>query len=395
MKQGGWCGVAPIGYLNKLDDNTIIIDPERASLIRKVWEAMLEGNSTEETRRMLNEDLGFRTVKRKHSGGRPLSYSGIYRMLRNPFYYGFIKRKHNGEMMEFTGTHEPIITEKEFWHVQEILGEPVPRPHTKAFAYTGMIRCAECGCHFTAYEVLKKSGKLYAYYRCSQKNDAIDCQQPQISKKDLETQIVTLLTEMTIPTQFANWATRWLRYLHENETGTHVVARESLQNAYNDVQNRIEKLTDVLIRELITEDEYKKRKDALLSERSKLKEKIDDKEQETDNWIVRMEKAFAFAKEAKSRFESSEDVKARKTLVRSLGSNFTLSNKKLALNMEPVWKLFSDHSRQLFQDLTLLDIDEAGMFKEKTAASATVLTRWQGRRDSNPDDRFWRPACYH
>ncbi len=36
MKQGDWCGLAPIGYLNKLDDNTIILDPERVSLIRKV-----------------------------------------------------------------------------------------------------------------------------------------------------------------------------------------------------------------------------------------------------------------------------------------------------------------------------------------------------------------------
>ncbi len=391
--RGGWGGVAPIGYLNKLDDHTIMLDPDRATLVRKAWEKVLDGASPEQARRYLNNDLGFRTVKRKKTGGKPLSYSGMYRMLRNPFYYGLIRRRHDGELMEYMGTHEPLITEEEFWRVQKILGEPVPRPQIKEFAYTGLIRCQECGCHFTAYEIRKKSGKSYTYYRCTKRKDGVECSQRQISKKDLEKQIMRLLTEMTIPTQFADWAVRWLRFVHENETDSQSSLRESLQTAYNDTQKQIDRLTDILIRELISEKEYKKRKSELMQERSRVSAKLADQEQAADNWVDRMEKAFMFAKSARAMFANDERVESRRRIVRALGSNFSILDKKLSLELEPVWSLFAKHSEQLYKDLTHVNVDKTGMIKEKTTASAAVISSWQGRWDSNPDDRFWRPAC--
>lgn len=36
-----YCGMAPEGYLNKKDDATIIADPERFDLIRKMRDMML------------------------------------------------------------------------------------------------------------------------------------------------------------------------------------------------------------------------------------------------------------------------------------------------------------------------------------------------------------------
>ncbi|TAL51351.1 recombinase family protein [Patescibacteria group bacterium] len=384
-KQGGWGGVAPIGYLNKLDDNTVILDPERAPLIRKVWEMILNGKSPERARNVINNELGFRTVRRKRSGGRPLSYSGMYRLLRNPFYYGWIRRRHDGELMEYQGAHEPIINKQEFWEVQRILGEPVPRPQVKEFAYTGLIRCGECGCHFTAYEVIKKSGKSYIYYRCTNKKDGIDCKQPQLSKKELEGQIVTLLEQMTIPPQFADWAIKWLRYIHEHQTDSHSAIRNSLQETYNDAQKKIDKLTDILVRELISEEEYKRRKEELLEERACIKSKLDDQELSSDSWIDRMEKTFAFAKEVNQRFASDSSPEARRTIVTSLGSNFQILDKKLTLDMEPVWSLFSEHSKQLYKDLTRVKVDETGVLKENTTATLAVVSSWQGRRGSNPE----------
>ncbi|HBK33778.1 TPA: hypothetical protein DEP34_03255 [Candidatus Uhrbacteria bacterium] len=378
MKQGGWCGVAPIGYLNKLDDHSIIPDPDRFPIIRKVWDLILEGKSTEEARDILNKEFGFKTITRKRVGGRPLSRSGMYHMLRNPFYYGCIRRKHDGQVSEYQGAYKAMISEQEFWKVQKRLGEPVPRPQTRNFAYTGLIRCQECGCLFTAYGILKMSGKHYVYYRCTKKKENIDCKQAQINEKDLEAQIVDLLSQMTIPEQFAQWAIRWLRYIHENQIDTLSTTRESLQKTYNNTQRSIDNLTNALIGELISEEEYKKKKQELLEERDRLKAKLDDQEQTSDHWIDQMEKTFLFAQEAKARFDSgSPDVK--KQIVHALGSNFVIFNKKLSLDMEPVWKLFSQNSPQLYKDLTLVELDGNGMFKHKTATSAAVLSRWQGR----------------
>lgn len=44
LKLGIWPGKAPIGYLNKLDDRTIIIDPQISPMIRKAFEMASTGN---------------------------------------------------------------------------------------------------------------------------------------------------------------------------------------------------------------------------------------------------------------------------------------------------------------------------------------------------------------
>src|SRR5207245_11641955 len=42
--ENGWRpGIAPIGYLNDQQTRTIIKDPERFNLLRKMWDLMLKG----------------------------------------------------------------------------------------------------------------------------------------------------------------------------------------------------------------------------------------------------------------------------------------------------------------------------------------------------------------
>ena len=374
--------MAPIGYLNKLDDNTIIPDPERFHLVRKLWDIVLEGWPAEEARQVLNDDFGFLTVKRKRSGGRPLSRSAVYKMLRNPFYYGMIERRNDGELMKIQGVHEPMISEEEFWRVQKQMGRPIPRPQVKNFAYTGLIRCAECDAMWTAYEKVKKSGKRYVYYRCTRKNRKTDCTQKQLTENIFEVQVHDILTKMTIPDEFATWAVRWLQYLNENESTEQRESQKTLQNAYNDVQNQIDRLTDMLLRDLVTELEYKKKKTELLNQRNIYKAKLEDKEQESDNWVTKVEQVFEFAKSAKQRFEDG-DVDVRKQIARDLGSNYTLKDGIVALELNDVWKVCMQHAEQLHKDVKRVELTENGEVKEKTTASCAVISSWQGRQDSN------------
>ena len=81
------------------------------------------------------------------------------------------------------------------------------------------------------------------------------------------------------------------------------------------------------------------------------------------NVVKRYREAQSASKLGRPRFaEMMQDVMN----VSFLGSNFQILNKKLTLDMEPVWKLFSTHSQQLFKDLTPIEVDETGMIKEKT-----------------------------
>ena len=100
-------GKSPLGYLNNKENKTIVKDPNRFYLVRKIWEIVLSGDyNIQELLKTANEDWGLTTPQCKFIGGKPLTRSGLYRLLSNPFYYGAIKRK--GEI--YPGNHEPMIT---------------------------------------------------------------------------------------------------------------------------------------------------------------------------------------------------------------------------------------------------------------------------------------------
>lgn len=64
--RGGINGPAPQGYLNDRLEKTVINDPERFHLVKKMWKLMLTGNYTPpKVAEIANEQWGFRTRKSK------------------------------------------------------------------------------------------------------------------------------------------------------------------------------------------------------------------------------------------------------------------------------------------------------------------------------------------
>lgn len=290
---------------------------------------------------------------------------------------------HDGEQVEYRGIHQPMITEDEFWRVQKLLGLPVPKPKSKDFAYKRLIRCGECGCGITAEEHVKKSGRRYVHYHCTKKKRDRKCGQPTINEKDLTSQLKDILDTITLPAQFVTWAKIWLRYLNEQETDHGAKTRESLQAAYNGTQGRIDRLTNMRIDDLLTEDEFKAKRQELLNERDSIKAKLDDTEQAADNWIERVEGVLDFAQGASERFRKG-DLETKREVLTALGSNFLLKDRKVSVELEKVWSIFSKEAPLLRFDMERLELDENGDVNEKTTAFTTVFPRWQGRRESNP-----------
>ncbi len=147
--QSGWMpNMAPLGYLNDKETKTIVTDPERFQLVRKMFDLMLTGSNTpRQILDMANTEWGFRTRKTKNAGDNPLSHSGIHRIFSNPFYTGIVQ--YNGK--QFEGKHESMITFEEYDRVQRLLGERgKPRKRKHDHAFTCFIRCEECGCYYTA-----------------------------------------------------------------------------------------------------------------------------------------------------------------------------------------------------------------------------------------------------
>ena len=77
----------PIGYLNCPQTRTIIPDPDRFPLVRRMFELLLVGGrSPREITLLARDEWGLRTPKREVRGGTPLSLSTVYKMFANPYY---------------------------------------------------------------------------------------------------------------------------------------------------------------------------------------------------------------------------------------------------------------------------------------------------------------------
>jgi DNA invertase Pin-like site-specific DNA recombinase len=153
---GQYPGQAPTGYLNDRDRRIMVIDPERAPLVRKMFELYATRDYTLD---MLFDWAKSNGLWSKY--GKPLSRGNIERILKNPVYYGgFV---YGGKL--YKGIHEPIVTKQLWDDVQAAFGRhnKIMTKRKDDFAFAGLLTCAGCGCAVVAE--LKKG--RYVYYHCS------------------------------------------------------------------------------------------------------------------------------------------------------------------------------------------------------------------------------------
>ncbi len=98
---------------------------------------MLTGNYTAPALLDLANKIGLTMPTTKQRPVRKLHLSELYRILGNPFYYGWYEWPKGSENW-VKGKHQAMITEMDFDQIQRSLGKPSQsRPHTRNFAFSG------------------------------------------------------------------------------------------------------------------------------------------------------------------------------------------------------------------------------------------------------------------
>jgi len=199
VEMGLWPGMAPLGYLNqKLMDKKcrIVVDPQRAPIVKQMFEKVAyEQWSGRKVYNWLRFDLNFHT-----RGNRPLTLSGVYRMLQMPIYYGpFEYPRSSGQW--YQGTHEPLITEELFRKVQEQLKRDKIVRENREFAFTKLFTCGMCGSGITAqekYKLLKDgTNAKYVYYSCSKARDR-NCKNKYIREEELVEELFKIIDKLNM-----------------------------------------------------------------------------------------------------------------------------------------------------------------------------------------------------
>ena len=272
IRQGEIVGVASTRYLNNLITHKMVLDPERAPFIKKLFELYATGNYNLVEMGKIAEKIGLRS-----RNGNVLTYSNIQYILKKPFYYGLIYL--NGEFFE--GTHEPIISKKLFDKVQEVMkerGKPRQKTTKNRFLFLGLMKCGSCGCSITAE--IKKG---HHYYRCTKKKEP--CPEKYLREEALAEQIQSFLQKVSLSSQDTE---KILAELEKDELSAKEEAKTVVQNLKQELgktETVLENLLDLYLAKGLSQDEYAVKKQKILNSKIEIQSKIRDFEQKGLSWL--------------------------------------------------------------------------------------------------------------
>jgi site-specific DNA recombinase len=237
LQRGEWPHKPPLGYKSvRNEENRAkhVPNPDAASLVHQAFELFATGRYSLAT---LSEAMYERGLQTKT--GRMFGRELMKKMLRRRFYIGQLEWQ--GKI--YKGIHEPIISAKLFYRVQEVLKTRSVDTGEKGkwqFLLRGVTYCSVCGQRLTAENHPRGS-----YYRCVPDPRKVKCDQPYTPVELLDGQLEALYERLQPPKHM-------LEILKvEMET----IAKERESTAERDIKRLSKTISDIEVKELKLLDE--------------------------------------------------------------------------------------------------------------------------------------------
>ena len=226
----------------------------------------------------------------------------------------------------FAGSsHPPLITKKLFDRVQEVLAQkakPIKKGKIK-FAFTGLIKCGECGASITAE--LKKG---HIYYRCTKKIK--ECSQKYLREEALLEQINNALLKVFIDNDIKDKIINHLEELANEEGKASSLASRQAADRLKEFDEKIERLIDLYIAKEITQEEYQRKKEKLLNEKKDLQERLGEIEKSGGGWLEPAKEFITTCNKSGS-VAWQGNPQQKRDFLKILGSNFILKDRTLII----------------------------------------------------------------
>lgn len=348
---GEWSGPVRLGYLNvsldkeKRTRKDIILDPDRFHLIRKMFELYATDQYSLETIRMKMIGLGLRT----HKGGEPTK-SCIENLTKDSFYYGIAySKKYN---LSYPHIYPVIVSKELFDKCQEVRDKRGKKKNyykamSKDFIFKGLINCKNCGCTITPERKIKKSGKEYIYYSCT--NSKKTCERVYVSEQELLSQIYSVLERFeSIPESVQEKLVEELRKNTESEVVFHKTQLDRLRSDSDKLKIKNERLLEALLDQSITKDIYDKKHQEQQDEIQRLEIEMLAHTNADYEYQTTVATVFSLARRSKTIFDKSSEVAKKRAFLSYIIQNPVLNEKKLYFTIASPFNLILDFSESPF-----------------------------------------------
>lgn len=319
LKQGLYPFEAPIGYRNMGKGKPKEIDPIQGPLVKQAFELYASGEYNFDR---LRAEMHRRGLRGRF--GCTVSMNSFTAILNNPFYIGLIHIKRSGQ--SFQGVHQPLISKVLFDQAQAVLRgyRPLASGYKNDFRFRRMIRCAKCGAHLIG----ERAKGRYVYYRCHKPACGPVC----LKEEAVEDAITDILAKL----RFEAGDVQDIRDVVDDIRGVDTTKREE-RSAALDLQiakceDRLSRLTDVLIDGAIDKDAYETKKVELLRERRHL---LDNRENlgREPSFSDTILKNLELTETAYLRYKNGIDAEKR-DLVVEVTSNLSGAGNKPAITLK-------------------------------------------------------------
>lgn len=284
-KRGGVLSIAGYGY--KVENGKYVIVPEEAEIIRKVFNDYANGKGFLSIAKSLNA-MGIRTHRGNQIENRTIEY-----WLNNPVYIGKTRWNPDGKLSRnYTATtaiitdghHEPIIDMETWDKTQERLVKQKEKygkyynSDRKDLSHwlTGILRCEKCG------KVLSYQG---GYFGCSERSRGKCDGVGYIKAEKIANIILNILSEIELPNVELDFAEpNSAREVNINDDNRIISAQiQRLEIRLERVKLAYEDGVDTL-------EEYKAKKKDITDEINKLKEMLEQAQEEEPKEEVKVDK---------------------------------------------------------------------------------------------------------
>ena len=386
-EMGWYPAPAPLGYKNTPDKKKgfkiIDVDDNRFFLVRKLFDEILAGKQAFKVYKEASEVWQLTT-----NNNMPLSKSTFYSLLTKPFYYGEYEWP-QGSGVWHQGKHQPMITHEEFDIVQRYLGKyDKPIAHSHNFDLTGIFRCSKCNCAVTATKKTKyysstNNTATYVYYHCTKKKKSSHCDFKPLTESSLNLQISNLLLSIKPDEEFISWAKRWLSVVHKDQSTLHEETLKSQQRALEATENRLNRLLDMRLSDLLDDESYKEKKKELELEKRDIENKLTSTSHNLDDGRLKVENALDFAFSCQKRFEiGSREIKQE--IMMRIGENLMLNtDKKLEVTLKREFGVLSKKDKWDEQYKDWLEPQEYTDILSKNKDLRPANPVWLPRQGSN------------
>ena len=240
-REKGNCTGGYLLYGYKKDGKKIVVDPDKAEIVKYIFSEYVKGTIVED----IIDSLTQKGILNK---GKPFARNTIYNMLTNEKYIGVVRC---GDTV-YTNIYPRIISDDVFNAIKRRNEENHYGTRSTEVIYMlrNRLRCGYCGSTMSAETGTARNGELKRYYKCYGKKHNNGCKKSQIRKELLEQLVVDTMLEVINDNTISEIADFILT--HHEEKNTENAELNILLKEKKDIQSQLDNVMKAITAGIIT-----------------------------------------------------------------------------------------------------------------------------------------------